>query len=140
MSLSLPVVPLLLSLLLWTACDSGPDTDAFRVTLSDAEGEAVYAGELRLSIEPPGPADEPGDVTGRWRLAGVGATPDPMPSVGAVIGSTSEGTINFVLDMDASDTGFLLWGRYDGEQMTGTWDTITIAGPVTSGTFEAVRE
>jgi hypothetical protein len=140
MNLSLPVIPFLLSLLLWTACDSGSDADTFRVTLSDTDGETVYTGRLDLTITPPGPADEPGEVVGRWQLDGVGATPDPTPSTGAVIGSTSEGTINIVLDMEASDTGFLLWGRYDVEQMTGTWDTITIAGPVTSGTFEAVRE
>ncbi|MEP0547992.1 MAG: hypothetical protein ABJF88_13740 [Rhodothermales bacterium] len=134
------MIPLFLLLLSWTACDSAPDRDTFRVTLSDASGEAVYIGELELAIEPPGPADEPGEVTGRWQLDGVGGTPDPTPTSGAVVGSTAEGTINFVLDMDASDTGFLLWGRYEVDQMTGTWETITIAGPVPSGTFEAVRE
>lgn len=134
------LVSLLLAPITWIGCDSDPNADAFRLTLADAEGALVYTGDLRLTIERPGPADEPGEVTGRWRLDGAGEVPAPTPSAGAVIGSTSEGQIDMTLVVEASDSGYSLSGTYDGDRMAGAWSTITIAGPVPSGTFEALRE
>lgn len=136
-----PLFPLLLVLALaWGGCDSNPETDTYRVTLSDTAGAAVYTGELRLTIEEPGAADEPGDVTGVWELEGVGSVPDPSPSSGVVVGSTSPGRIEMGLEVDVSDSGYGLSGTFDGDRMAGEWSTITIGGPIPSGTFEAVRE
>lgn len=39
----------------WTACDSSPDTDTFRVTLADTDGAAVFTGELDVTITIAGP-------------------------------------------------------------------------------------
>ena len=130
----------LLLLTLWVGCDSGSETDTFQVTLSDLDGVAVLAGELRLVIERAAAPDEPEEVTGRWRLEGVGAFPDPTPASGVVIGSTSAGLVDLTLDLDASDSGFNLFGSYDGNRMEGTWSSITIAGPVPGGAFLAIRE
>lgn len=132
---------LLVTLAVWAGCDSNPDTDTYRVTLTDTNGVAVYRGELRLTIEESGAADEPGDVTGVWELEGVGSVPpDSGPLSGSVIGNTSLGRVEMSLVGEASDSGFGLTGTYNGDRMAGEWETITIAGPMPSGTFEAVRE
>ena len=129
-----------LLLSLWVGCDSGTDIDRFQVTLSDTDGIAVLTGELSLNIEQSAASDDPGEVTGRWRLEGVGSVPDPTPASGVVIGSTSAGQVDLTLDLDASDSGFNLFGSYDGNRMEGTWSSITIAGPVPGGAFLAIRE
>lgn len=134
---------LLFCLFLVTAfvgCDSGSDMDAYAVALSDDSGVLVYTGLLDLAIEAPGPADEPGEVSGRWHLDGVGAVPDLAPGAGTVRGSLAEGEIFLGLDMNASDSGLDLSGTYDGDRISGTWSTVTIAGPMPGGTFEAERE
>ncbi len=133
---------LLLCALLVTAlpgCDSGSDTDAFSASLLDEAGAPVFEGELRLVFEEDN-TDGPQPVTGTWRLEGAGGRPDPRPPSGVVRGSRLGTGIGLTLDMNASDSGLDLSGTYDGDRISGTWSTITIGGPLPSGTFEALRE
>jgi hypothetical protein len=126
--------------LVGVGCDASSETDTYSVTLSDEDGAPVYTGELRLKIEPAGPADEPGEVTGRWQLGDVGDAPSLVETSGVVRGSTTEGVVEIDLVMEASDSGIELGGTYDGDRMAGEWATVTIAGPIPSGTFEAIRD
>lgn len=127
------LLALLALLLALAGCDSGTDADAFQLSAFDPDGRLVLDGELRLDIA----SDE---VTGRWELEGRNGYPTPQPASGAVTGDGGLGAIELQLLQGVSDSGFLLDGTFDGDRIEGTWSTLTIAGPVPQGTFEAVRD
>ena len=127
------LLALLVLLLALAGCDSSTDADPFRLSAFDADARLVLDGELRLDFD----GDE---VTGRWELEGRNGYPTPQPASGAVRGEERDGFIELQLLQDVSDAGFLLEGTFDGDRMEGAWSTVTIAGPVPQGTFEAVRD
>ncbi len=125
--------------LAWTGCDSGSDDDVFSISMLDQGNEVAFQGELRLLIEEVGSADEPGEVTGRWQLERTGSSTSSSGQVQGTLGGF--GLMQLSLEEpDISDSGFGLQGTYDGDTYSGTWSTVTIAGPQPGGTFEAVRE
>lgn len=127
------LLALLVLLLALAGCDSGTDTDTFQFSAFDADGRLVLDGELRLNF-----ASD--DVTGRWELVGRNGYPTPQPASGAVRGEEDAGQVELRLLHEASDSGFVLEGSYDGDRIAGTWSTVTIAGPMPQGAFEAVRD
>lgn len=126
------------SVLALGGCDSSTDPDVFLLSAFDPDERLVLDGELRLFFEELD--SETDEVAGTWSLEGRNGWPDPQPSSGAVRGESAEGFMRIELVQDVSDAGFALEGSYDGDRIVGTWSTITIAGPVAQGTFEAVRE
>lgn len=132
--LLLPVLLLVLA-----ACDSSSTaTDTFVLAAFDADERLVLEGELDLVFEEAGAGHE--EVTGTWSLQGRNGYPTPQPASGAVRGEAHHGAIEFRLLQDASDSGFYLEGTRSGGRITGTWSTITIAGPEPQGAFEAGRD
>lgn len=148
--LVLPVTPavmkrvlaglLLGSVLALGGCDSSTDPDAFLLSAFDPDERLVLVGELRLSFGEEGPEDGLREVSGTWTLDGRGGYPTPQPASGGVRGEVHLNAIELHLLQDVSDAGFALEGSYDGDRIVGAWSTVTIAGPVAQGTFEAVRE
>lgn len=131
----LPVV-----ILLAAGCDSSSETDTYSVTLSDEDGAPVFGGELRLRIDAEDADDGTRMVTGSWQLRGRDGHADPVPDAGALDGRLQGNSILLGLDMGAINAGIGLGGTYDGDRITGEWNTITIAGPMPGGTFEAIRD
>ncbi len=139
---------LLLFLLLTSAaagfgCDSSStsgDTGTFQASLFDASGTLVLGGELRLVIEAEGSEDAAREVTGSWQLEGRNGQADPVPASGTLRGRLLGNGITLSLDQEAADVGTDLTGTYEGSRIAGTWSTITIAGPVPQGAFEAERD
>ncbi len=133
------LVLLFASLLVLAACDSSStSSDSFTFAAFDADQRLVLEGTLDLVFEEAGSGRE--DITGTWSLQGRNEYPTPQPATGSVRGEAHGDTVEVRLSQNVSDAGFLLEGTRSGGRITGTWSTITVAGPVPQGTFEAVRD
>ncbi len=136
-----PLFALLLSLFLFAACDSGDSISSaavqYQITVARNDTTAA-TGQFSFVVPATG-----SNSTGSFMLS----TPsgDPLAPITSTSGSmmvslSNDGTIDIsISDPNVSDSGLGFHADYSASGFSGTWNTITIVGPVEQGTFTATR-
>src|SRR5215510_3301690 len=115
-------------------------------TSFDEKGDKVVQGRISItSSEPRRIGSEVStQLKGDWELKKVGKQEriGMQEGKGELIGSIDKDTGEIYLDLNPniSDANVVLRGKIEGKRFHGTWSFNGYAGPVTKGTFEAVKK
>lgn len=116
----------------------------YAYTSYDKSGAKVVEGRLSItSIESRHiGAEEVPLIKGNWELKKAGNQEKIGLQVGSgdLTGSITKGEIDINLNPNISDANVYLRGTIDGKRFHGKWIFSAYSGPVTEGTFEAIRK
>ena len=116
----------------------------YAYTSYDKDGAKVVEGRLSItSVESRRiGAEEVPQIKGNWELRKVGNQEKIGRQVGSgdLAGSITKGEIYINLNPNISDANVFLRGTINGKRFHGKWTFSAFAGPVSEGTFEAIRK
>jgi hypothetical protein len=110
----------------------------------DEKGTKIVEGQVSItSVETKriGPEDTI-QLKGNWQLNKIG-NPEHIggqTGTGDLVGSIIKGEIDINLNPNISDANVYLRGTIEGRRFHGKWTFSGYAGPVSEGTFEAIRK
>ncbi len=110
----------------------------------DKKGDKVVEGRLSITAVETwriGLEDVP-QLKGNWELRKIGNQERIGAQVGSgdLTGSIVKGQVIINLNPNIHDANVILRGTIDGKRFHGTWSFNGYAGPLTDGTFEAVKK
>ncbi len=113
-------------------------------TSYDEKGDKVVQGRVSITsseLRRIG-SEQSTQLKGNWELKKVGNQEHIGMQVGKgeLIGSFDKGEIYLDLNPNINDANVLLRGKIEGKRFHGTWSFNGYAGPVSKGTFEAVKK
>jgi hypothetical protein len=113
-------------------------------TSYDEKGDKVVQGIISITsseLRRIG-SEQKTQLKGNWDLKKIGKQEKigNQEGTGALIGSIENGEIYLDLNPNMSDANVVLRGKIDGKRFHGTWSFNGYAGPISKGTFEAVRK
>lgn len=99
-------------------------------------GTLAVSGTLTIA------AKDSNGIVGTWALEGVGSVDRIGPQIGAgtLQGVLTDSKISIDLNPGWRDNNVILLGSVGEDKISGTWSWVTIAGPTSTGTFEAVKK
>jgi len=110
----------------------------------DKKGTKIVEGRVSItSVETKRIGSEDTiQLKGNWQLNKIG---DPehiggQTGTGDLVGSIIKGEIDINLNPNISDANVYLRGTIEGRRFHGKWTFSGYAGPVSEGTFEAIRK
>jgi hypothetical protein len=110
----------------------------------DDKGIKITEGRLTVaSVEPRRVGNETQtQIKGSWELREVVHRDQigKQAGKGELIGGIVDGEIILDLNPNISDANVILKGKLDGNRLRGTWSFNGYAGPLSKGTFEAVKK
>lgn len=110
----------------------------------DDQGVKIIEGRLTIaSVEPRRIGNESQtQIKGSWELKEIVHRDRIGEQIGTgdLNGGTIDGEVILDLNPNISDANVVLKGHLNGNRFTGTWSFNGYAGPVTHGTFEAVKK
>jgi len=113
-------------------------------TSYDEHGDKVVQGRISITSSEKRRigAEETTQLKGNWELKKVGKQEriGLQEGKGELVGSLDKGEIYLNLNPNISDANVYLNGKIEGKRFHGTWTFSGYTGPVTKGTFEAVRK
>ena len=116
----------------------------YAYTSYDKNGGKVVEGRLSITAVEARRigADEVPQIKGNWELKKVGNQEKIGAQVGSgeLNGSITKGEIYINLNPNISDANVILRGTIDGKRFHGKWSFNGYAGPISEGTFEAIRK
>lgn len=110
----------------------------------DKKGTKIVEGRVSItSVETKriGPEDTI-QLKGNWQLNKIGDPEHIGGQVGSgdLVGSIIKGEIDINLNPNISDANVYLRGTIEGRRFHGKWTFSGYAGPISEGTFEAIRK
>jgi len=113
-------------------------------TSFDEHGDKVVQGRISITsseLRRIG-SEQHTQLKGSWDLKKVGKQEKigNQEGTGALIGSIQIGEIYLDLNPNMSDANVVLRGKIEGKRFHGTWSFNGYAGPISKGTFEAIKK
>jgi len=110
----------------------------------DKKGTKIVEGRVSItSVETKRiGAEDTIQLKGNWQLNKIG-NPEHIggqTGTGDLVGSIIKGEIDINLNPNISDANVYLRGTIEGRRFHGKWTFSGYAGPVSEGTFEAIRK
>ena len=110
----------------------------------DKKGTKIVEGRISItSVETKRIGSEDTvQLKGNWQLKKIG-NPERIglqDGSGELVGSINKGEITINLNPNISDANVYLRGTIEGRRFHGKWTFSGYAGPVTEGTFEALKK
>lgn len=116
----------------------------YQYTSYDEQGDKVSEGKLSITSAEVRKMNSENvtQLKGNWELKKVGTQERVGFQEGKsdLVGSIDNGEIIINLNPNISDANVYLKGKIEGKRFHGTWSFNGIAGPVTKGTFEAIKQ
>jgi hypothetical protein len=110
----------------------------------DKKGEKIVEGRVSItSVETKRiGSEETVQLRGNWQLNKIGNSEHigDQDGTGELVGSIIKGEIIINLNPNISDANVYLRGTIEGRRFHGKWTFSGYAGPVSAGTFEAIRK
>ena len=108
----------------------------YKYTGFDKSGKRIVEGRLSIT------AVKGKQIEGDWELKEIDNPGRIGPQVGsgALVGSVDEQKVYINLNPNISDANVFLNGTNESGSYKGTWSFSGIAGPISQGTFEAVKK
>ena len=116
----------------------------YEYTSYDEKGDKVVQGRISITsseLRRIG-SEQQTQLKGDWELKKIGKQ-QPIgrqEGKGELMGSIVKGEIYLDLNPNMSDANVILRGKIEGKRFHGTWSFNGYAGPVTKGTFEAIKK